>query len=80
MLYKKVLLFIVLFTVLSSAVVLFTMLFKVVLAFEYGMKSGSVITGVKNTDQYFPFIGLSCVNDAENPFKVWDKLKKRSLQ
>ena len=34
MLYKVVL-FIVLFTVLSSAVVLFTMLFKVVLASEY---------------------------------------------
>ena len=40
------------------------------------MKSGSVITGVKNTDKYFPFIGLSCVNDVENPFKVWDKVKK----
>ena len=35
MLYKVVL-FTVLFTVLSCAVVLFTMLFKVVLAFEYG--------------------------------------------
>jgi len=45
-----------------------------------GMKSGRVITGVKNTDKYLPFIGLSCVNDVENPFKVWDKVKKRSLE
>ena len=39
-----------------------------------------VITEEKNTDPYFPFIGLSCVNIAENPFKVWDKVKKRSLE
>ena len=33
------------------------------------------VTSCENT-LYFPFIGLSWVNDAENPFKVWDKVKK----
>ena len=81
MLYK-VELFTVLFTVLSCAVVLFSMLFKVVLASEYGNETPIiyVITEEKNTDPYFPFIGLSCVNNAENLFKVRDTLKKRSLE
>ena len=45
-----------------------------------GIKPPYVITEEKNTDPYFPFIRLSYVNIAENPFKVWDKVKKRSLE